>query len=398
LIKIKVIHPCFKITGFNMNTQPKKLKICFVALHKPLLAMIYDKNYESAGGAELQQLNLANYLKSHGVDVSLILNDTGANYSDVDGFKIYTGYPKGKGIPFLRFFYPRLYRLNKTMKKINADVYYIRTRGGDVGLVAYFAKKFKKKSIFSVSHDYGINLKYFENAPFIEKKLYRYGLKNCDLIIVQSTYQKDILLKNFKREGKILTSGHKIIPKIQRNARKIQHNILWVSTLRSVKQPEVFIKLAEAFPQIKFTMIGDESDDKKIDYNIIKKKISKLKNLNYKGYIQPDKVQEYFNSATIFVNTSKAEGFPNTFCQAWLASIPVASLKVDPDNIITKHKLGYVGEDFNGLKKGIQQYLDNPKRWFEDGIRCRQYVEKNHNIESVGKQFHNMVSQLIEGT
>ena len=33
--------------GIDMRNKTEKLKICFVALHKPLPAMIYNKNFES---------------------------------------------------------------------------------------------------------------------------------------------------------------------------------------------------------------------------------------------------------------------------------------------------------------------------------------------------------------
>ena len=67
------------------------------------------------------------------------------------------------------------------------------------------------------------------------------------------------------------------------------------------------------------------------------------------GFVKPSEVIEYFKAASVFINTSTSEGFPNTFLQAWQCEVPVVSLAVDPNEVITEYGLGFHSETMDQM-------------------------------------------------
>jgi glycosyltransferase involved in cell wall biosynthesis len=83
----------------------------------------------------------------------------------------------------------------------------------------------------------------------------------------------------------------------------------------------------------------------------------------------------------LLVNTSNAEGFSNTFIEAWKEGVPVLSFYVNPDNIITEKKLGSVS---NSLKENaifIENIFCNNKLWNEYSKNCMNFVRENFDIK-----------------
>lgn len=95
----------------------------------------------------------------------------------------------------------------------------------------------------------------------------------------------------------------------------------------------------------------------------------------------------------ILVNTSKMEGFSNTFLQAWMREVPVVSLSVDPDNIIKNNKLGYHSGNFEQLKKDVLYLAENPFIINEIGKKARSYCIKNHSMDNI-KLLVNLIVNL----
>jgi glycosyltransferase involved in cell wall biosynthesis len=77
-------------------------------------------------------------------------------------------------------------------------------------------------------------------------------------------------------------------------------------------------------------MIGGRVEPPQL-YDEIATATQKVSNLIFHGFVPYHKVNEYFSRASLFVNTSSIEGFPNTFIQAWMHYTPVVGLNVDPD-------------------------------------------------------------------
>ena len=100
-------------------------------------------------------------------------------------------------------------------------------------------------------------------------------------------------------------------------------------------------------------------------------------NIQYLGQVAPDKAQQVIADAGLLLSTSDVEGFPNTFVQAWSSGTPVVSLKVDPDQIISKSDLGVVTGNCERAKAAIEALMKSPGRRQEMAI-ARQHVVENY--------------------
>jgi Glycosyl transferases group 1 len=70
-----------------------------------------------------------------------------------------------------------------------------------------------------------------------------------------------------------------------------------------------------------------------------------LANVEFLRRVPYPGIQQWSDRAEIFVNTSEAEGFPNSFIQAAQGSAAILSLAVDPDTVLTRYGTGRCAGD-----------------------------------------------------
>jgi glycosyltransferase involved in cell wall biosynthesis len=171
--------------------------------------------------------------------------------------------------------------------------------------------------------------------------------------------------------------------------------VLWVSTIREIKQPELFLKLAKAIPKGSFQMVGGVEDNNPAVYNNVKESSESISNLHFMGFVPFHEIDQYFEQASIFVNTSKYEGFPNTFIQAWMHYMPTVTLNADPDGLICKTKIGFHSKTFNQLVEDVKLLLKNRQLREERGRNAMRYVEKEHDITDIVRKYVKVFDHVL---
>ena len=349
------------------------MKVCIVALH--LYPFISQKKTEDKiGGAELQQAMLAKAFVKNDLEVTVITLDCGqAKYTEYDGVKVIHTFKENQGVSGLRFFYPRLYEIIKALYIADADIYYVRCAGYLTGVVALFGRLFRKKVVFAAGHDTDFIPGNYLISLRRDKWLHKIGLKLVSQIIVQSTQQLKLLKNNFYKDGMVIRN-FSMLP-VNEVSYKERKTILWVSTMRDWKRPMLFLELAKLHPGKSFVMIGGPDAKNNALYEDVKQAAGKLANLDFKGFQPIEKTEKYFDQCAVFVNTSKCEGFPNTFIQAWRRGIPCLSF-FDPDGVIEKFGLGEVADE----KEDFFVKLNNAEVMSkENSKRIIEYYQQNHS-------------------
>lgn len=359
-------------------------KICFCAFNAyPILC---DKNIKSIGGAELQQMLLGKELQKRGYDVSFIVLDYGQHTIVIkDGIKLIKTLKAGYAISGIMPIIYAIMHVFGAFFNADADVYYQRCGSYYTGVVSIFCLIMHKKYIYQLGSDLDVDANHINKMKIHERLLYKFGVMCANHIIVQSIYQQQMMKKVFNRESLILKNPFPT--RCIEKRKSITPIVLWVGGIKpEIKQPELFLELAKMVPTAKFQIIGGPSKDMHF-YKKIRSDAKKIKNLEFLGFIPFPEIQEYFNNAAIFVNTSSVEGFPNTFLQAWAAGIPVVSLNVDPDEIICKYKLGFHSKTMENLANNLMDLLNNEELRMQMGLNGLNYVESEHNMDNIIEEF-----------
>jgi len=363
----------------------KELKICFVAQNiYPLLNKNSNKDF--IGGAELQQVFIGEGLAKRGHQISFITMNHGQNeIEELNGIRVISTFKPDAGIPVLRFFYPRLYKIWKALRKSDTDVYYVRCAGFILAPVVLYAHLKRKKVVYCGAYDTDFDPEKIVLPYRRDKMMYFWALKRCNAVIVQNVIQQNTLKKNFHLEGRVVHNGLSE----QQNGRSAGEHILWVANFLPRKHPHLMIKLAKRFPQEKFVMIGGATDQKfKRDFL---KQAEKVGNLEVKGYLPFKEANKEFGKTKLLVNTSDYEGFPNTFLQAWSHGVPVISF-VDPDDLITENRLGVRVKNINEMTQKVNEFLGNKLTFSCQAIK--DYFEKNLTIEKTIDKHEEIFQQV----
>jgi glycosyltransferase involved in cell wall biosynthesis len=113
--------------------------------------------------------------------------------------------------------------------------------------------------------------------------------------------------------------------------------------------------------------------------------IAATPNLEFLGHRSAADVNQFLACASVFVNTSVHEGFPNTFVQAWLRDAVVVSLSVNPDRVLDSQGVGIHAGTEEGLEKSVRHLLTDPAARAAYAERARAYAQSTHSVRNIGK-------------
>ena len=367
--------------------KKKAIRICIpMAYLYPLFNKELDVPF---GGAEVDMYNVATELsQDERYAVTVWVADFGQPrtewYGRVRVIKIphyYVSRPSfiDKIIRYLSLFFMLLFS--------KQDIYLTKTASEMDGWVAFFARGIaRKKHVHRLASDKDTKPEsYIPTEGKRHYKLHWYGLCRTDLILAQSQDQQQQLLENTGLSSIVISNGLSL-PAVDAGEKKC---ILWVSRFDYMKRPELFLDLAEQLPQEQFVFImpvmhlPNEQEQRALNNHVrdILSRAKTISNVRYIPFVPFHEIQEYYNQAKLFVNTSSFEGFPNTFIQACIGKTPILSFVVDPGAFIRKNDLGFVCNE--SIEAGVS-FIEslNEEKVKQLGENAARYLRENHDIRN----------------
>jgi len=357
-----------------------------------MIIIIISSSYHKfkLGGAELQMKYLIEYLSTKNITIHYVfLNKEVIEKKDGDVYL----HGIGRKNRLLEWFFGEIIYYNDVyhlLESVKPNAIYHRNLGTLAFPIIQYSKQHKVKTVFHIALINDVIKKFSFSWNIISSLIYYHCknklIQNFDHIIAQAKYQDTLLKKNYGRNADFVMPNAHPIPKMK----DIQNEgirVLWVANLKPAKRPELFVRLASQLKDlgVEFAMVGRDPHTKWS--SLLKNEIAKVSCLKYYGALPIDEVNELFSESSIFVNTSEIEGFPNTFIQAWMRSVPVVSLSINPDNIITDNNLGYHSKSFQQLIKDVEILIHNEDLRQSLGTNANKYALVNYTVSNFNKLY-----------
>lgn len=353
-----------------------------------------------SGGAEYQTYLLAQCLDPQKFDIFFLsLDSHREGMEEIGGIKVYFFRSRSPLSRTIDMGYIANFIYIKTILRLEKpDIVYQMMANSATGILQYYSKKFGFKFIWACASDADLwHLRLFSLGGLRRIPDYilkRRGIGRADLILAQTELQRSQIEAQFHRNAILQKNPHPV-PLFVHEKPVNEIRIFWIANFKPLKQPNLFIDLAarcQDLKMVKFFMIGRPEHGKW--QSNLESRIKQLGNLSYMGSISQEKVNEHLENAHILVNTSKYEGFSNTFIQAWLRDVPVVSLNADPDRLLSEGGLGFCSENFENLYHDVLRLINDRQLRESIGAKARHFACEHHSIDNIGKQFQELLNGL----
>ena len=341
------------------------------------------------GGAEVQLFHLSVGLAARGHDVSFVTRGPGPRTTSIiSGVKVHKIPARsgrvGKCLT--------LWEILWVLLACRAQVYVQRCAGLETAMVAWLSRLLGRRFCFMTASllDCRDQLAQ-EGRPWLYEA-YLWGLRRADMVICQNEEQQRLLHDNFGIDADVLRSACAPVEGDSTSAvPEDERRVLWVGRCDSYKDPVSFIQLARELPQIRFRMIMPRGDHPAYGREV-EKELPGLSNLEVSRGLPFHEMETAFRSASILVNTSTLEGFPNSFLEAMRMGVPILSYRLDPGGVFARQGAGIcVQADFRSLVslcEAWHQSSDEARRYGQAG---REYVGRTHDSRIVVEELEHLL-------
>lgn len=372
----------------------EKPHICFISESRVTYSLLTGEACSKVGGAEVQQTLLASMMRGLGYGVSFLVPDMGQPEEMVthEGIRLVKIRAPKMTVRGLKYF-NEIGRFFGAMKRANADLYYQRAGSPVTGITALYCRSKKKPFVFSLASNMDLDGTWKRGMGRHYYWLYTYGLKNADVVVAQTDDQMCLLKDATGKDGVLIRSTF-AEPTGLAPVRKSGY-VLWVGNFWAIKRPAMYLELASRLSEYRFVMVGGPHAGEEHVFSETSKASESVKNLEFVGPAPFTEVGGYFDGASVFVNTSADEGFPNTYLQAWCRGVPVVGT-FDADGLISRYGLGKKCDDLDGLVSAVDGLMKDDELRGEIGETARLYVDENHSPERVAVKYDQLFMSLVD--
>lgn len=354
------------------------------------------KKESPSGGAAVQSFVWTQGLIKLGHKVILLKDpkDTREIKPEWKNLNLVSTYDQQKGIKWIRWIYYRFPSIYRMLKKERPDYLYESNPSWISFYIGLMCKKLKIKYITRIPLDAQLDLRYRESNSSSHVFFMNKGLDLSSIILCQNDYQMQLVNEKFPGKKSLKLYNPYIFnhqnPHKQNSDRRY---IAWIANFRFQKNIRLLYEIAERLKKEQFKLVGSTvhiSDDESFTYL---EKLKKLPNVQIEGFFERNKIINFLREAKFLLNTSRFEGFSNTFLESMSVGTPILSThNVNPDNIIGKYNLGILYKDINDLEIQLNQL--NPEDYNKISLNCENYVGENHDYLILSKKLMHSLEEL----
>lgn len=364
-------------------SDPAPIKVCCIA---PKAYPLFNPQCRAHfGGAPVDLYYLATELaKDNQFQVSFIVADYGQ-----DAVEEHENVAVFASLDHQKNFISGASRVCKALARADADIYLMQTSSAGTALIAWFCQRHRKIFTYRSANTEECDGTFIGDNFFLGRA-FSWALRRAQAIFVQNADDRANLRQSLGLSSTFIRNGSRIPPLAQTT----RDTILWVGRSWDVKRPDLFLDLAAQVPDQHFTIICQEATQDK-HYDSLVARAATIDNLQFLPYVPFHEVQSYFQRAHVLVNTSRFEGYPNTFVQACKAGTPILSLNVNPDDFLHQYQCGFCARgNWDSFVTDLKRLLD-PTTFGTYSTNARRYAEENHDIAKIIEQYKGIFRKLV---
>ncbi len=366
-----------------------------VAIYSPHASQLYEQRPAVSGGAELQTVILATALAEHGLQVAHIVLPLETQAGALpEGVELVQREPFAAGSG-LRRQLTEIGRIWRCLASADAKVYVVRSSWAALAVVAALCALRRRRLVWASASDLDFGSSFFRGRR-VELEMFRFGVRRADLTVVQTEQQAGLYREAFGSRNPVVR-----IPSFARLAepsREQPQAFLWTGRLERLKAPIAYVELARSVPEAHFWMIPKFVEESAEYGEQVQAQAAELSNLELLDARPHAELMSLVERSVAIVNTSPAEGMPNTFLEAWARGIPVLTLDFDPDGQVAGEGLGVAAggspERFAEGARALWKARDNR---VELSRQVRDYLQRTHGPTVVGDRWTTIIGELLRG-
>jgi glycosyltransferase involved in cell wall biosynthesis len=273
----------------------------------------------------------------------------------------------------------------QTLKNLAPDVIYARLPNDFLWIIRLYAQQSGSKFIYAIASTAHCDpWTAYDYNRWFHAPLFALGLQSAHVITAQHEQQVSLLKPSLRDRTAQVPNLVRSFRDRPRSFDEACYDAVWVGLIRPEKQLGRFLDLASALPELRFAVVGGFEAGHELEGRIeLERRMLSLPNLSVLGPQRSEGVQMLLTKSKVLVNTSVAEGFPNTMLEAWSSGVPVISLSVDPGGMIAKERMGRVSGAPAELIRDVLELATNRELNLQLGARGLEYVRRTHGWETV---------------
>jgi glycosyltransferase involved in cell wall biosynthesis len=363
-----------------------------VAVYAPSGSLYYGPKRDYMGGAEVQATMLAHALEAKGLRTAHIVypvEEPRRVEADSPALVERSEWQGDRRLGELA----ETGAIWRACRRADAKAYIVRGSGGHVVAAASFCRARGRRFVFSSSSELDFDFaRPDRNRRMLQ--VYRASLRLADRLAVQTERQRELALEALPDSDPV------VIPSFAEPAPSANGSgeyFLWADRLVEYKLPDRYVELAEALPDARFRMVGSVMTETPPGMaERIEAAAERLPNLELLPPRPRSELLEEMRHAVAVVKTSRVEGMPNAFLEAWARGVPVLSLNVDPDAKIANNDIGVAAEgSMERLIEAADALWRDPQLRGAIGDRARRFIQDVHSPAAVADRWVALLADLI---
>ena len=285
--------------------------------------------------------------------------------------------------------------LLSAINKVEAQIYVQRTLTAASALIALYCRVRRRRFIYWVAHDSETDGGHPLYRRAVTRFLVRLLFRVASLVVVQNDYEKEQLVAQYPGVRCAVIKKGIELPEDMPSGEN-DYDAVWVGRCDEWKNPEDFLRLAEAYPDRKFLMICPSALGKESLHQKIVSAASHLDNLDMRDRTRHSYVLALVGRSKVFCITSSQEGdWPNVVLEAASLKRPVLSLHLDYEGLVSDFQGGTSCDgNFELFSKEFGRLMDDQTSRIAMGNGAYRYVKNIHDVEIQTEKLVRLINEL----